>query len=111
MQEKSTDTKTTNKEKKIMNDDLYQWISQEDQAKFQKKISIHLKEKKPHGTCQVCGTKMAKNVCIKCENFVCNTCYFHIVGLCKKCLSQQTAQQWKHSKPDWKNVLGVDWVD
>jgi hypothetical protein len=110
MAEKTNNKKLVHQDK-IMNDDLSEWLSQEDQLKVQKKISNQLKDKKPKGFCQICGIKVAKNVCIKCGNSVCNTDYFHIIGLCKKCLSTQTAQEWKHTKPDLKLILDVDWVD
>jgi hypothetical protein len=50
-------------------------------------------------------------VCIKCGKSVCNSCYFNLVGLCEKCLSKETVDEWKNKKPDWEKVLGVDWVD
>ena len=61
--------------------------------------------------CSICGVKTAKTVCIKCGKSICNSCYFHIVGLCQKCLSKETAEKWKSSKPDWEKILGVDWLD
>lgn len=106
-----TSTKNPVLQDKIMNDDLSEWLSHEDQIKVKQKISTQLKGKKPKGNCQVCGIKTSKNVCIKCGKYTCNTCYFHIIGLCKKCLSTQTAQEWKHTKPDLKKILDVDWVD
>ena len=74
-------------ESKSMNEDLQRWLTEDDQANLSKKIKTHLKDKKPHGMCQICGTKTAKMVCIKCGKFVCNSCYFNLVGLCEKCLS------------------------
>ena len=96
---------------KSMNADLQRWLTEEDRANLSKKIKTHLKDKKPHGMCQICGTKTAKMVCIKCGKFVCNSCYFNLVGLCEKCLSKETVDEWKNKKPDWETVLGVDWVD
>ena len=98
-------------ESKSMNEDLQRWLTEEDQANLSKKIKTHLKDKKLHGMCQICGTKAAKMVCIKCGKFVCNSCYFNLVGLCEKCLSKETVDEWKNKKPDWEKVLGVDWVD
>lgn len=96
---------------KSMNADLQRWLTEEDQANLSKKIKTHLKDKKPHGMCQICGTKNAKMVCIKCGKSVCNSCYFNLVGLCEKCLSKETVDEWKNKKPDWEKILGVDWVD
>lgn len=98
-------------ESKSMNEDLQRWLTEEDQANLSKKIKTHLKDKKPHGMCQICGTKTAKMVCIKCGKFMYNSCYFNLVGLCEKCLSKETVDEWKNKKPDWEKILGVDWVD
>ena len=108
---KSINTQVKEVNTKSMNDELKQWLSEKDQAELSKKIKTHLKDKKPHGMCQVCGTNDAKVVCIKCGKSVCNSCYFHLVGLCEKCLSKETVEEWKNKKPDWEKVLGVDWVD
>ena len=98
-------------ESKLMNDDLQKWLTEEDQANISKKIKTHIKDKKPQGMCQICGTKSAKMICIKCKKSVCKSCYFNLVGLCEKCLSKETVDEWKKKKPDWEKVLGVDWVD
>ena len=98
-------------ESKSMNEDLQSWLTEEDQAILSKKIKTHLKDKKPRGMCQICGTKTAKMVCIKCGKSVCSSHYFNLVGLCEKCLSKETVDGWKNKKPDWEKVLGVDWVD
>ena len=108
---KSTNTRVKKGKTNLMNEELEQWLSEKDQANLSKKIKTHLKDKKPRGMCQVCGTKNAKAVCIKCHRSVCNSCYFHLVGLCEKCLSKETVEEWKNKKPDWEKVLGVDWVD
>ncbi len=94
-----------------MNEDLQNWLTEEDQENLSKKIKTHLKDKKPHGMCQICGTKNAKAVCIKCGKSVCHSHYFNLVGLCEKCISKETVEEWKNRKPDWERVLGVDWVD
>ena len=94
-----------------MNEDLQNWLTEEDKADLSKKIKTHLKDKKPHGMCQICGTKTAKAICIKCGKSVCLSHYFNLVGLCEKCISKETVEEWKNRKPDWERVLGVDWVD
>ncbi len=94
-----------------MNEDLQNWLTEEDKADLSKKIKTHLKDKKPHGLCQICGTKTAKVVCIKCGKSVCHSHYFNLVGLCEKCISKKTVEEWKKRKTDWQRVLGVDWVD
>jgi len=113
MNKQSNKSNNTQREDDIksMNEDLQQWLTEEEQVDLSRKIKTHLKEKKPHGMCQICGTKTAKAVCIKCGKSVCNSCYFNLVGLCEKCLSKETVDEWKNKKPDWEKVLGVDWVD
>jgi hypothetical protein len=94
-----------------MNKALQEWLSEEDQRQIKEKIKTHMKDKKPQGMCQICGSNQAKAVCIKCGRSVCKSCYLHLIGLCENCLSKETAEEWKHRKPDWEHVLGVDWVD
>jgi hypothetical protein len=97
-----------------MNEELVRWIKESmhdiDVSKTSKTPSDK-EEKKPVGKCHVCGEKDAKFTCIKCDNPVCTDCYFHLVSLCKKCLSQTIAEKWKGKKPDWEKTLGVEWID
>ena len=101
----------TTADTKGMNEELKQWLSESDQKELSKEIKKHQNKKKPKGMCQICGTTSAKVVCIKCGKSVCHSCYFDLVGLCEKCLSKETVDDWKRKKPEWKKVLGVDWVD
>lgn len=94
-----------------MNEDLKQWLTEEDKANLTKKIKTHKKLKKPSGICKICGANKASEVCMKCGKSVCNSCYFNIIALCEKCLDKDSVEKWKHRDPDWKKVLGVDWVD
>jgi hypothetical protein len=94
-----------------MNEDLKQWISEEEQADILKTLDEKLKDKKPKGKCSVCRVHQAKFVCIKCGNSVCSSCFFTMVGLCQDCLSKDTIEKWKNKKTDWKKILDVDWVD
>jgi hypothetical protein len=95
----------------MMNKELQQWLSDNDKEQIAQKISTQKNKKKPTGMCQICGLKSATYVCLKCGRSVCHSCYFTLVGLCEKCLSKETVEQWKHKKPDWEKVLGVDWLD
>lgn len=101
----------TKKDKKSMNEDLQKWLTEEAKEELSKKIKTKLKDKKPKGMCRICGRKTAKAVCIKCGKSICNACFFHIVGLCEKCISKDTVEEWKTRKTDWERVLGVDWVE
>ena len=107
----STSKNTKKDDKKSMNEDLQQWLNEDTRAELSRKIKTKLKDKKPHGMCQICGIKNAKAVCIKCGKSVCNSCYFNLVGLCEKCISKETVEGWKNRKPEWDRILGVDWVD
>ena len=98
-------------DKNLMNEDLKNWLTEKDQADLSKKLKTRLKDKKPTGMCQICGVKDAKAVCIKCGKSVCHSCYFNLVGLCEKCISKETVEEWKNRKADWEKILGVEWVD
>ena len=67
-----------------MNIELKKWI-EETRAKNKQNISKkRTADKKPKGICQVCGDKTAKVVCLKCGKSVCGSCYFKLIGVCKK---------------------------
>jgi len=68
-------------------------------------------KKKRLGKCHVCGQNTAKFVCIKCGKPACASCFFHLMGLCKKCLSKSKGEKWKGLRPDWEKRLGVEWID
>jgi len=61
--------------------------------------------------CEVCKRNQAKFVCMKCKRKVCSSCYFNILGLCRKCISRDVAERWKGERKDWERVLGIEWVD
>ncbi len=99
----------TQKSRSLMNKDLKEWAQSQENIKTKKKQK-EIKTK-PKGMCQICGIKTAKEVCLKCGKFVCNTHYFELVGICEKCMSKKTLNKIKNKKPDWEKELGVDWVD
>ena len=100
--------KMTESKKVAMNKELQRWIEETKQDIKDAKKTKSLK--KPKGKCEICGKKIAKHVCIKCEKSVCNSCYFKIIGVCKKCIPPVIAGKWDGSHPDWEKELGVDWV-
>ncbi len=110
-QKKSSKKKLIKNTTITMNEDLKQWISAEEQSEIIKVMHTKSKDKKPKGKCDICRVHLAKSVCIKCGNSVCNSCYFTMVGLCQSCLSKETIEKWKNKKTDWKQILEVDWVD
>jgi len=94
-----------------MNEELKQWIQEsKEEVKSMKKTKDKTK-KKLEGNCQICGEKHAEHVCLKCGKAVCKSCYFKIIGVCKKCIPPEVAGKWEGSKPDWEKELGVEWVD
>ena len=107
-------TVTTNsldkKESAKMNEDLEEWLH-ETPEKITDDIDSTNQMKKPKGKCKICGTHSATAVCVKCGKPVCNDHYYHIIGVCEKCLSKDTVEKWKKHNPNWKKMLGVDWLD
>jgi len=93
-----------------MNEELRRWI-----AESRNKIDINKNNKKksnnkPSGKCEICGDKKAEHICIKCGKSVCKSCYFKIIGVCKKCVPKDIGGKWDGSNPDWEKELGVEWV-
>ena len=111
----SPDTKVENaKETESMNEELKQWIKEAEQdIGLPEKIEDSLEKeiKKPEGKCEVCGEKNARSICIKCGKSVCASCYFKLIGVCKKCIPKDVVDKWEAKHPDWEKVLGVEWVD
>jgi hypothetical protein len=94
----------------FMNEELKRWIQESKEEVKSLERNKDKVMKKPTGVCQICGKKKAEHVCIKCEKFVCKSCYFKIIGICKKCVSSSISDKWDGSCPDWEEELGVDWV-
>jgi len=93
-----------------MNKELMEWAEDIKQTlQIQKEDSPHA-DKKPEGNCAVCGEHKAKFVCLKCGKSVCPSCYFKIIGICKKCVPKETTEKWEGKHPDWEKELGVEWV-
>jgi hypothetical protein len=99
-----------NKSNVSMNEELKKWID-ESRDEIKKIKTKDDKCKKPSGKCQICGEKTAEAVCLKCDKLVCKSCYFKIIGICKKCIPPEIAGKWDGSHPDWEKELGVEWVD
>jgi hypothetical protein len=93
----------------VMNDELRKWINESKQKIKDSKVK-KVKSKIPSGKCQICGENIAEAVCLKCDRSVCKSCYFKIIGVCKKCVPPEIAGKWDGSHPDWEKQLGVDWV-
>jgi len=96
-----------------MNEDLKKWVTEaeKDGVLTQKIKEANNKEKKELGKCEICGEKTATSVCIKCNRAVCLSCYFKMIGVCKKCVDKETVDKWLEKHPDWEKILGVEWVD
>jgi len=97
--------------KNQMNKELQRWL-EESKGKVEKgKTSNKISKRKPKGMCQICGERSAEAVCIKCGRYVCKSCYFKLISVCKKCVPKEVASKWDGTKPDWEEELGVDWVE
>jgi hypothetical protein len=94
-----------------MNVELKEWIEETRAKNKEKATKKKSSGKKPKGTCNVCGKKVAKSVCLKCGKSVCGSCYFKIIGVCKKCIPKDIAEKWEGKQPDWERLLGVEWVE
>ena len=96
-----------------MNEDLEQWFQEtlrrKQPGKQHKQGSG--KRTKVTGKCHICGEKEAKARCIKCGRPVCSECYFHLITVCRKCVSKDVVEKWEQKKPDWEKTLGVEWID
>jgi hypothetical protein len=93
-----------------MNEELRKWM-EESKEVIKRSNEKKCKSKTPKGKCQICGKKTAQAVCLKCDKSVCNSCYFKLIGICKRCVPPEIAGKWDGSKPDWEKQLGVEWVD
>ena len=97
-----------------MNEELQEWLEEtRDEIKEIKGVEKTSKKhkNKPEGMCQICGENKAKSICLKCDKSVCPSCYFNILGICKKCVPEKYVEKWEARKPDWEKILGVEWVD
>jgi len=93
-----------------MNEDLKKWLQEtkNDIKKVEKTQDFSNIE--PKGMCQLCGEKKSRSICIKCGKSVCNSCYFKLIGVCKKCVPQDISGKWDGSRTDWEKKLGLKWV-
>ena len=96
-----------------MNEELRKWLKEtkEEIKKITEVEKISKDEKEPEGICQICSKNKAKSVCLKCGRSICPSCYFNILGICKKCIPEEYVEKWEERTPDWEKVLGVEWVD
>jgi hypothetical protein len=93
-----------------MNEELKRWIQESNPGLKSTKEKSKKSKKKLKGFCQICGQKTAEHICLKCGKAVCKSCYFKIIGVCKKCTPPEVASKWDGSKTDWEKELGVEWV-
>lgn len=94
-----------------MNKELQNWLEETKDGNNKLDDFQDFSDKKPKGKCQICGENKATSVCIKCGKSVCNSCYFKIIRVCKKCVPPEIAGKWDGSRPDWEKKLGVEWVE
>lgn len=94
-----------------MNKDLEKWVHETKQKPTKKTKAKRIDPREPRGLCSICMEHEAKFICLKCNNQVCPSCYFQMIGMCKNCIQKDTAEKWKGEQPDWEKVLGIQWVD
>ena len=94
-----------------MNEELRGWLKETKNENNNLENKNENSKKQPTGLCEICGEKDAKFVCLKCGGFVCLSCHFKIIGICKKCIPKETAEKWEGKPPDWEKILGVEWVE
>ena len=85
-----------------MNEELKRWIRESNKPIESIKENKDNVIIKPSGKCQICGRNTAEHICLKCQKFVCKSCYFKIIGICKKCVSSTASDRWDGSCSDWK---------
>jgi hypothetical protein len=93
-----------------MNKELLELIEETKQSLKINQEATSQTEKEPIGTCLICNDKPAKFICLKCGRSVCPSCYYKIIGICKKCVPKEIAEKWDGKHPNWGKELGVDWV-
>jgi hypothetical protein len=94
-----------------MNEELKQWLKDTKEDIKSSEKNEDYSNKKPSGTCHICGQRKSEIVCLKCGRSVCKSCHFKIIGVCKKCVPDEIGRKWDGSRPDWEKKLGVEWVD
>ena len=72
----------------MMNKELEDWIK-ESHIEQEKLHPDDEKQKKPEGTCEICGKNKSTVVCLKCSRSICPSCYYKILGICKDCISKE----------------------
>jgi len=85
-----------------MNNELQKWLL-ENKVGLEEKISLKM-QKEIMGKCTICRHRKARYRCIKCNREVCAEHYWILYGLCKKCVSTSTVEQWR----DEEKRLGID---
>jgi len=98
-------------ENSSMNKELLDWINDSRDKIDKTKIQEKKEKSTPKGKCEICGEKTAIAVCIKCGRSVCKSCYFKLIGVCKKCVPKDVAGKWDGTVTDWEKELGIQWVD
>lgn len=97
------------KSNECMNKELQDWIK-ETRELPQEQTDSSEEKKKPEGKCEICGEHPATKICLKCEKSVCLSCFFKIIGICKRCVPAEISAKWEGKTPDWEQILGVQWV-
>jgi hypothetical protein len=93
-----------------MNKDLEEWIGETKhilKSNHKKRIQ---NDKQPFGKCSICNDNRAKFFCLKCGQSVCPSCYYTIIGICKRCIPKEIAEKWDGKHPTWKKERDGEWI-
>jgi hypothetical protein len=114
MENDSDKSKESIKLETSMNKELRDWINEtkSDVSKLiEKEKNKNSPENRPKGLCKICGKNQAKFVCLKCQNSVCPSCYFKLIGICKLCVPKEYVEKWEKKNPNWRKILEIEWID
>ena len=78
-----------------MNEELKKWMKEHgiDVEKIKEE-----KEEKIEGKCMICFSKDAEHKCINCGKFVCLSCFWKMLGICKECITEGMMKKWKEKQ-------------
>ncbi len=82
-------------ENESINEELRKWIEEHKDIETAEpdEGAGDKRAKEITGRCEICGARDAKYRCLKCGRMVCPSCYWIMLGVCKKCVSSDMAKK------------------